>query len=231
LDKTKLKDMKKVFLLAFTLIIGFNFNANSQSYHRLSNGQPYDIFYIIKPAYFKAYGDDFTKNYVSGAGFNLGLEYQFQEIKLGLGVEMGYSFIQGNSYKIKYLPRKYVKNLSQVPLTIYANYYLHNQESYFSFFDRLKPYVGIGVGAIWGNYDYSLSNEDNKDYDSFGYYLREYEGQGGIRVGILPRAGLLFATDNYSFGFEIGFQQYFQSDRLEKQQQITYGFTYMYIID
>lgn len=223
--------MKKVFLIAFTLMVCFSFNANSQGYHRLSNGQPYDIFYIVKPAFFMAYGDDFTKNYVSGFGANVALEYQFQEAKVGVGVEMGYSFIEGNSYKIKYLPRKFAKNLSQVPLTVYANYYLHNQESYFSFFDRLKPYIGIGFGAIWGIYDYSLSNEENKDYDSFGYYLREYEGQGGIRLGILPRAGLLFATDNHAFGFEVGFQHYFKSDRLEKQQQFSYGLTYIYVID
>jgi len=223
--------MKKIFLLVFTLIICFSYNANSQDYHRLSNGEPYDIFYIIKPAYFQAYGTDFTKNYVDGFGSNFALEYQFQEVKLGVGVELGYSYIRGNSYKIKYLPRKYVKNLSQVPLSIYANYYFQNQETYFSFLDRLKPYVGIGFGVIWGIYDYSLSNEQNKDYDSFGYYLREYEGQGGIRVGVLPRAGLLFATDRHCFGFEIGFQHYFQSDRLEKQQQFSYGLTYIYVID
>ena len=223
--------MKKFILLTFTFLISFSFYANSQSYHRLSNGEPYDIFYIVKPAYFQAYGDDFTKNYDFGFGSNFALEYQFQEIKIGLGVEMGYSFIYGNSSKIKYLPRKYVKNLNQVPLTIYANYYLHNQESYYSFFDRLKPYVGIGFGAIWGVYDYSLSNDKNKDYNSFGYYLREYEGQGGIRFGLLPRAGLLIATDNHAFGFEIGFQHYFKSDRLEKQQQLSYGLTYIYVID
>ncbi|MDD4529923.1 MAG: hypothetical protein PHX48_08615, partial [Bacteroidales bacterium] len=62
--------MKKIFLLVFTLIICFSYNANSQDYHRLSNGEPYDIFYIIKPAYFQAYGTDFTKNYVDGFGSN-----------------------------------------------------------------------------------------------------------------------------------------------------------------
>ena len=79
--------MKKIFLLVFTLIICFSYNANSQDYHRLSNGEPYDIFYIIKPAYFQAYGTDFTKNYVDGFGSNFALEYQFQEIKVGVGVD------------------------------------------------------------------------------------------------------------------------------------------------
>lgn len=212
-------------------MVCFSKTASSQDYHRLSNGEPYDIFYTIKPAYFKAYGNDFTKNYIDGFGSNFGLEYQFQEIRLSIGAELGYAYFNGNSYKIKYLPRKYVKGASQVPFTLYFNYYFHNEESYFSFADRLKPYIGFGFGAIWGKYDYSLSNETNKDYDSFGYYLREYEGQGGIRVGLLPRAGLLIATENHAFGFEVSFQNYYSLGRLERQQHFSYGLTYVYVID
>ncbi|MDD3286397.1 hypothetical protein SDC9_25486 [bioreactor metagenome] len=223
--------MKKLFvLLVFALMLCLSNTAKSQDYHRLANGEPYDIFYIAKPAFFSAYGDYFPVNYDKGAGINFALEYQFQEIKVGVGVELGYTFMKSNSYKIKYLPRKFLNDASQIPLTIYVNYYLHNQESYFSFGDRLKPYVGIGFGAIWGKYDYSLSTDANKDYDAFGYYLREYEGQAGIRVGILPRIGLLISGERHAFGFEAGYQHYFSLGRLEQQQHFSVGLTYCYII-
>lgn len=204
--------------------------AKSQDYHRLANGEPYDIFYMVKPTYFKAVGDYFPVNYNKGAGLNLALEYQFQEIKFGVGVELGYTYMKSNTYKIRFLPRKFLNDASQVPFTVYVNYYLHNQESYFNFGDRLKPYIGVGFGAIWGKYDYSLSTEANKDYDSFGYYLRNYEGQAGIRFGILPRVGLLIATDRHAFGFELGFQHYFSMGRLETQSQFSAGLTYSYVI-
>jgi outer membrane protein W len=221
--------MKRVGILFLLVsLLGFN-NASSQDYHRLSNGEPYDIFYSVKPLAFKTFGD-FTKNYIWGAGFSASIEYQFQEVKIGVGAELGFSYVKGTSYKIEFLPRKFVKDAQQVPFTLYANYYFHNEESYYSFWDRLKPYAGIGFGAIWGLYDYSLSNDANKSDDSFGYYLRDYEGQSGFRVGLIPRVGLMVAMDHHAIGFEASFQHYFSLGRLEKQQQYSIALTYTYII-
>lgn len=223
--------MKKIYIILLVSLVFLSQNLFSQERHRLTKSkEPYDIFYTFKPYYLIPKGDYLPKNYNIGAGMNFGLEYQFQEIKLGIGVELGYAIINPNTYKIKYLPKKHLFAAHQVPFSIYTNYYLLNQESYYNFWDRLKPYVGVGLSAIWGRYDYSLSNEDNKKDDVFGYYLRDYEGQAGIRLGFLSKAGLLISGNNHAFGFEFGYQHYFAWDRLEPQQHITYGFTYIYIM-
>lgn len=205
--------------------------AFSQNRHRLKNKEPYDIFYIAKPFFLQSKGEDLTKNYNNGGGINFGLEYQFQEKNFGVGFELGYAYIHPNSYKIPFLPRKFLFAANQIPFTVYTNYYFHNEASYYNFVDRLKPYIGIGFGAIWGKYDYSLSSDANKSENDFGYYLREYEGQSGVRVGILPRAGLLISTEHHAFGFEVGYQCYFAWDRLEAQKHLTVGLTYAYIIE
>ncbi|MDD2530287.1 MAG: hypothetical protein PHN41_03565 [Bacteroidales bacterium] len=223
--------MKKFFVLfVFALMLCFSNTAKSQDYHRLSNGEPYDILYTIKPAYYKAIGDYFPINYNFGVGSMFGLEYLFQEMQVGIGVELGYVFMNANSYKIEFLPRKFLNDAHQIPFTLYANCYLKNQESYFSFSDRLRPYFGFGFTAIWGKYDYSLSNEANKDYDSFGYYLREYEGQSGIRVGFMERIGLQIVAERFAIGLEVGFNHYFAGERLESQQMLSFGLNYSFII-
>jgi len=223
--------MKKFYTLLLLSIVCLSQTGFSQDRHRLKNKEPYDIFYIAKPFFLQSKGNDLTKNYNNGAGINLGLEYQFQELNLGLGFELGYAYINPNSYKIKYLPRKYLFTANQIPFTVYTNYYLHNEATYYNFLDRIKPYVGLGLGVIWGRYDYSLSSDANKSDNDFGYYLREYEGQSGLRVGLLPRAGIIFATEQNAFGFELGYQTYFSWDRLEPQSHLTLGLTYVYIIE
>ncbi len=223
--------MKKFFvLLVFALTLCFSNFTYSQDYHRLANGEPYDILYTVKPAFYMATGKYFPVNYNNGLGGTIGLEYLFQEIKVGVGVELGYVFMNANTYKIKHLPRKLLNDAHQIPFTIFANYYLRNHESYFSFSDRIRPYVGLGFTSIWGKYDYSLSTEENKQYDSFGYYLREYEGQAGIRVGFLGRLGLQILTERHAFGVECGFYHYFAGERLEEQQMLSFGLTYSFII-
>lgn len=209
--------MKKIYLiLLLTTLFGFSNQTMAQDGHRLANGEPYDIFYTVKPYYVHPMGSSLTKNYKMGWGGTLGLEFQFQEKNIGIGAELGYANLAGKSAKIQYLPRKYLFNANQIPFTIYCNYYLHNETTYYDFIDRIKPYVGLGFGFIWGKYDYSLSNEENKSPDNFGYYLRDYEGQSGFRFGVSGRAGILYATRRQSFGAEVSFQNYYKWDRLEK---------------
>ena len=52
--------------------------------------------------------------------------------------------------------------------------------NYYIFNERIKPYVGLGIGTIWGRYDYSLSTEESTEE----YYLRDFEGQSGWRFGL-----------------------------------------------
>lgn len=225
--------MRRILFICITALLTlsiFTTTASAQERHRLRNGEPYDIFYVVKP-YFMNSQADLAVNYNKGFGSTFGIEYQFQEAKISVGAEIGYAYINPNSFKKPFLPRKHLFAANQIPFSVYANYYLHNEETYYNFLDRLKPYVGFGLGAIWGRYDYSLSTEENKQNGYGGYYQREYEGQSGFRVGFTPRIGLLIATTKHAFGVEYGLQYYFASDRLEKQQQYSLGLTYIYIIE
>lgn len=224
--------MKRLFIIGLAILIGSNYlnYGLAQDTRRLSSGEPYTIYYIAKGHYFNS-KSELDKNYNYGAGTSLGLEYQFKELNFGIGMELGYTRINPNSYKIKYLPRKYLYPANQIPFTIYANYYLHNEHIYYNLIDRLKPYVGLGIGTIWGKYDYSLSNEDNMRQVKEGYYLREYEGQSGFRIGVLPRIGLLIAGSKHAFGMELGYQYYHKNGRLESQSHYTLGLTYIYVVN
>lgn len=224
--------MKKILLLNLIILFGLGIQNDvfSQKTRRLGSGEPYTIYYIAKGHLLNSKAD-LDKNYNNGLGANFGIEYQFKELKLGIGMELGYTYINPNSYKLQYLPRKYLFPANQIPFTIYANYYLHNEHTYYNFFDRVKPYIGLGIGTIWGRYDYSLSNDDNKRQVKEGYYLREYEGQSGFRVGVLPRVGLIISTYKHAFGFEYGYQYYHKNGRLETQSHQTFGLTYIYVVD
>jgi opacity protein-like surface antigen len=209
--------MRKIFILI--VILSTALAATAQR-HRLSNGEPYDIFLSVRPSYLYLQ-EDLTKNYQWGAGTNFVLEFQFQEIKVGAGVEIGYNYFSPKSYKLRFLPRKFLWAANQVPITFYCNYYFTKNE-------KLKPYIGLGIGAVWGKYDYSLSNADNMDY----YYLRDYEGQSGWHIGVVPRVGFMFSLDHRNaFGLEFGYQYYLKNDKLEQMQSITAALNYTFIID
>ncbi len=222
--------MKKTVLTTVLMIflIGLS-NLYSQG-RRLDTGEPYTIFYILKGHYLSSMSE-LDKNYNWGTGGSLSIEYQFKETKLGLGLEMGYSWVNPNLYKIQYLPTKELFPANQIPLTLYANYYILNESTYYNFFDRIKPYVGLGLGTIWGRYDYSLSTEENKRQVKEGYYLRDFEGQSGFRLGVLPRVGVFIATPKHGFGVEAGYQYYHKNGRLETQSHYTLGLTYIYVVD
>jgi opacity protein-like surface antigen len=213
--------MKKIAILAILISISLCVSAQR---HRLSNGEPYDIFLSVRPS-FVMLNADLDKNYQWGVTTNFVLEFQLQETKLGFGAEIGYNYFNPKSYKLDFLPRKYLWSAHQVPLTVYCNYYFTKNE-------KLKPYIGLGLGVVYGVYDYSLSSPENMALEENGYYLREYEGQGGWHFGVVPRLGFMFTLNHkHAFGIEAAYQYYLKNDRMEQMQNMLFGLTYTFIID
>ncbi len=209
------KSIQKIFLL-FLLFVSFYLTA--QNRHRLGSGEPYDVFLSLRGHYLVTNGE-IKDNYQWGGGGNFQVEFQYQEIKLSWGMSLGYDRFQPETAKLNYLPTKQNFVAWQVPLTVFCNYYFFNE--------KIKPYVGIGIGAILGRYDYSLSAENFKDY-----YYRDFEGQSGIRFGYMPRLGCMFSLDHKNgFGIEFGMQDYFANKKLQKQRTFSLGVQYTYIID
>ncbi|MDR1725765.1 MAG: porin family protein [Bacteroidales bacterium] len=218
--------MKKIVSVSIIIVSFLLVFANGSAFaqrHRLTNGEPYDIFMSIRPYYMVVQGD-LSKNYEWGVGGNLLLEFQLQDIKLSAGLEIGYNYFYPKTYKVDFLPRKYLWSASQIPLTLFCNYYFTKNE-------KLKPYIGLGLSTVYGKYDYSLSNEKNMSVE-FGYYLRDYEGQSGWHFGFVPRLGFMFSLDHKNaFGFELGYQYYFSNGNMEQMQNFTAGLNYTFIID
>ena len=193
-------------------------NSFSQNRHRLTGGEPYDVFLSFRGHYLMTQ-DNFKDNYQWGAGGDFQVEFQYQEIKLSWGVSLGYDRFQPDSAKIQYLPTKQNFVAWQVPLTVFCNYYFFNE--------KIKPYVGIGLGAVYGRYDFSLSKENFNDY-----YYRDFEGQSGIKFGWMSRVGCMFSLNHkHGFGLEFGMQNYFANKKLEKQTTFSATLQYTYIID
>lgn len=187
--------------------------------HRLASGEPYDIFFQVKPIGGIALGD-FAKNNTYIYGSHFALEFQLQETKLGIGLEFGYNYCVPMAYKRPFLQTKNNWASQQVPMFLNVNYYIFNE--------RIKPYVGLGIGTIWGRYDYSLSTEESTDE----YYLRDFEGQSGWRFGLTPKVGLMISMDHrHGFGLEFSLPYQFGFNRLETQYTINLGLNYTYIID
>ncbi|MBQ2303525.1 MAG: hypothetical protein II256_03820 [Bacteroidales bacterium] len=209
--------MKKliiIFVVSFLAI-----NANAQLRHRLSNGEPYDIFLSVKPTGGIAYGE-FNKNYTYLYGGSLSFEMQLEETKLGLGVELGYNYCVPQAYKRNFIPTKYNWAAHQFPITLNTNYYFYNEVC--------KPFIGLGIGAIWGRYDYSLSTEESIDH----YYSRVFEGQSGWRFMLVPKVGLLISTNHlHAFGLEVSMPYCMQAWRLENQLSFNLTLNYTFIID
>ncbi len=209
--------MKKTILLIMMTVLALDVSA--QQRHRFANGEPYDLFFSIKPVGGMAIGE-FNKNTTYLYGAHFAFELQMEETRLGLGLELGYNYCVPQSHKIKYLPAKYNWAAHQVPIMFTANYYLYNES--------IKPFVGLAVGTIWGRYDYSLSTEESiKDY-----YLRDFEGQSGLRLAIEPRVGLLYSHNHrHAFGLEVSLPYAVKSGRLESQYSLNIGLNYTFIID
>ncbi|MDY6403176.1 MAG: hypothetical protein SPK52_04010 [Synergistales bacterium] len=210
--------MKKIFYLSVILLCLSASNSFSQNRHRLTGGEPYDVFLSFRGHYLITQ-DNFKDNYQWGAGGDFQVEFQYQEVKLSWGVSLGYDRFQPESAKIQYLPTKQNFAAWQVPLTVFCNYYFFNE--------KIKPYVGIGLGAVYGRYDFSLSKENFNDY-----YYRDFEGQSGIKFGYMPRVGCMFSLNHKNgFGLEFGMQSYFKNKKLEKQTTFSATLQYTYIID
>ena len=210
--------MKRAYITLLLVILS-TLSLSAQDRHRLSGGEPYDVFLSIRGNYILTQ-DNFKDNYDWGAGGAFQIEFQYQEIKLSWGVSLGYERFQPKTLKWDYLPTKQLFVAQQVPLTVFCNYYFFNE--------KIKPYVGVGVGTVWGRYDYSFSNYDN----IVEYYNRDFEGQSGFKFGVIPRVGCMFSLDHKNgFGLEFSMQQYFQNDRLEKQKTFAATLQYTYIID
>lgn len=209
--------MKRTFLLVVMLTLAFG--GFSQQRHRLKSGQPYDIFLSVRPTGGMAMGD-FENNYTYIYGAHFAFELQLEETRLGLGLEIGYNYCVPQSAKLAYLPAKYNWAASQVPILLTANYYFYNED--------FKPYVGIGIGTVWGRYDYSLSSDESiKDY-----YLREFEGQSGWRFAVEPKIGLMYTRNHkHAFGVEFSLPYCFKAWRLENQYSLNAALTYTFIID
>lgn len=206
---------QKIFILVLLLS---SVNIFAQNRHRLSSGEPYDVFLSLRGHYLLTNGD-IKDNYQWGAGGDFQVEFQYQEIKLSWGLSLGYDRFQPETAKLPFLPTKQNFVAWQVPLTVFCNYYFFNE--------KIKPYVGIGLGAVLGRYDYSLSKENIADY-----YYRDFEGQSGIRFGWMPRLGCMFSLDHrHGFGIEFGMQNYFANKKLQKQTTYSIGLQYSYIID
>ena len=209
--------MKRIFfLLALVFVSNIAF---SQQRHRLSNGEPNDIFLSVKPTGGIAYGD-FSKNYTYVYGTSIGLEIQLEETRLGLGVELGYNYCVPMAIKWDFLPAKYNWGAHQFPILFNTNYYFYNE--------MFKPFIGLGIGAVWGRYDYSLSSETSAEH----YYLREFEGQSGWRFSLVPRVGFLISTNHiHAFGLEFSAPYCLNAWRLENQLSFNLSLNYTFIID
>ncbi|MBR1769722.1 MAG: hypothetical protein IJ748_04610 [Bacteroidales bacterium] len=208
--------MKRI--ISILTVLAFIGTLAAQNRHRLSSGEPYDVFLSLRGHYLMT-RDNFKDNYQWGAGGEFQLEFQYQETKLSWGISLGYDRFQPETAKIQYLPTKQNFVAQQVPFTLFANYYFFNE--------KIKPYVGIGLGAVWGRYDYSLSDENFDDY-----YYRDFEGQSGIKFGYMPRLGCMFSLNHkHGFGLEFGMQSYFAADKLQKQTTFSATLQYTYIID
>lgn len=206
---------KQILILALILTSLYAFSQR----HRLANGEPYDIFFQVKPMGGIALGD-FAKNNTYIYGSHFALEFQLQETKLGIGLEFGYNYCVPMAYKRPFVPTKNNWTSHQVPMILNVNYYIFNE--------RIKPYVGLGIGTIWGRYDYSLSSEESTEE----YYLRDFEGQNGWRFGLTPKVGLMISMDHkHGFGLEFSLPYQFGFNRLETQYTINLGLNYTYIID
>ncbi|MCF0210735.1 MAG: hypothetical protein HUK18_05450 [Bacteroidales bacterium] len=210
--------MKRFVIAMLLVVMGLTNFAQAQR-HRLSSGEPYDVFLSLKGQYFMTQ-DNFKDNYLWGAGGEFQIEFQYQEAKISWGFGLGYDRFQPKTMKRPYLPTKQLFVAQQVPVTLFCNYYILNE--------RIKPYVGLGLGVVWGRYDYSFSNAENINE----YYNREFEGQSGFRFGWIPRVGCMISLDHKNgFGIELGMQNYLKQDRLEKQTTFSAALQYTYIID
>jgi opacity protein-like surface antigen len=210
--------MKKILVLAL-VCIALSTNINAQNRHRLTGGAPFDVFVSLRGNYIMPQ-DNFKDNYKWGAGGKVQVEFQYQELKLSWGLSLGYDRFQPKTLKWDYLPTKQLFVAQQAPLTLFVNYYFFNE--------KIKPYVGIGGGIVWGRYDYSFSNEANIQE----YYNRDFEGQSGFKFGWIPRVGIMFSLDHKNaFGLEGSMENYLKNDRLEKQTTYSVTLQYTYIID
>lgn len=217
--------MKKIIVVAIACLFGLT--AFTQDRHRAGD-QPYDVFISFRPTYYMLQ-DNFVDNYDWGAGGKVVAEWQYQEWKFSWGVSLGYNRYQPKSAKRSFIKTKQLAVAQEIPIVLFANYYFFNH--------KVKPYVGIGVTATWGKYDYSFSRmknnytnglQSNWDY----YFYQEFEMESGFKFGVIPHLGLMFSLDHRNgFGFEIGMERLFENGRLEKQNTFSGTIYYTYIID
>lgn len=208
--------MKKI--ISILIVCAFITSLSAQNRHRLDSGEPYDIFLSVRGHYLMTQGD-IKDNYKWGCGGEFQVEFQYQELKLSWGLTLGYDRFQPETAKLDYLQTKQTFVAQQVPFTVFCNYYLFNE--------KIKPYIGLGLGVVWGRYDYSLSEENIAEY-----YNRDFEGQSGLKFGVIPRVGVMFSLDHRNgFGVEFGMQNYFKQEKLQKQTTFSATLQYTYIID
>lgn len=218
--------MKKIIAAIFCII--FLFNVNAQDRHRWGD-QPYDIFLSARGSYY-VLQDNFKDNYSWGAGGKLIAEWQYQEWKFSWGISLGYNRYQPKWQKRAFIPTKQLFVAQEIPITLNLNYYFFN--------NKVKPYVGVGLSALWGKYDYSFSKMSNNytndeiDNNTDEYFYRDFEAESGWKYGIIPHVGFMFSLDHRNgFGVEFAKEHYWENGRLEKQDTYSASIYYTFIID
>jgi hypothetical protein len=217
--------MKKIIVVVLLSLICWPLF--SQDRHRVGD-QPYDIFVSFRPTYYSLQ-DNFKDNYKWGLGGKVNIEWLYQELHLAWGISVGYNRYQPKSLKWDFVPTKQLFVAQEIPITLNLNYY--------PFVNKVKPYIGVGLSAMWGKYDYSFSEMENNYTDGLNtnlerYYYQEFEMESGFKFGIIPHVGLMFSLDHKNgFGFEVGLERYFANGRLEKQNTLSGTIYYTYIID
>ncbi|MBR1774527.1 MAG: hypothetical protein IJ759_03280 [Bacteroidales bacterium] len=217
--------MKKIIIAVLLSVVSLT--AFSQDRHRAGD-QPYDIFVSLRPTYY-ILQDNFLDNYDWGAGGKVNIEWLYQELHLSWGISVGYNRYQPKWLKWDFVPTKQLFVAQEIPIILNFNYY--------PFVNKVKPYIGVGLSAMWGKYDYSFSIMKNNyttglESNLDRYYYQEFEMESGFKFGVIPHVGLMFSLDHKNgFGFEVGMERYFSNGRMEKQNTLSGTIYYTYIID
>lgn len=199
---------------------------------RLGSGTPYDVFIGVRGGVVVPQGN-MAAIQLPGGGGKVFAEFQLQEKKIGIGLEVGADYHgskhlyypalntweNGQPVRFMYPTKASVK----IPLSLYANYYLLNES--------VKPYLGVGIGLLHGGYDQayllpdSVMGMPDKQKLQVDYY-------SGWQLGGLVKVGFSYALNHrHLFGIEGAYNYYLKRTKLITYTHYGISLYYAYIFD
>ena len=223
--------ISKFLILCIATAIFFAGSLSAQRL-RLGGGTPFDVFIGVKGGTVVP-RQDMSAMQQPGGGVKVFAEFQLQEQRVGLGLELGADYYgskhlyftelntweNGQPVRFMYPTKSSVK----IPLSIYANYYFVNES--------IKPYVGAGVGILNGGYDnaYLLPDSVLGMPDKQKLHVDYYSGW---QFGGLVKVGLAYAWQHkHLFGVEGNYNYYLKREKMMAYTHYGISLYYAYIFD